>query len=98
MTAGYRILWPIQPAMESESRIGPIRRALTDARCGFAAGEVPTGCPDIYVMQADAEIQDAMASGAASWRIAKLIQRHPDYPFETRYVLLDYSLEQWPIR
>ncbi len=49
-------------------------------------------------LQADAEIQDAMASGAASWRIARLIQQHPDYPFETRYVLLDYSLEQWPIR
>ncbi len=49
-------------------------------------------------MQADAEIRDAMASGAASWRIARLIQRHPDYPFETRYVLLDYSLEQSPIR
>ncbi len=40
-------------------------------------------------MQADAEIQDAMASGAASWRIARLIQQHPDYPFETSYVLLD---------
>ncbi len=44
-------------------------------------------------LQADAEIQDAMASGAASWRIARLIQQHPDYPFETRYVLLDYNLE-----
>ncbi len=46
-------------------------------------------------MQADAEIQDAMASGVASWRIARLIQQHPDYPFETRYdvLLLDYSLE-----
>jgi hypothetical protein len=30
-----------------------------------------------------------MASGAASWRIARLIQQHPDYPFETSYVLLD---------
>ncbi len=40
-------------------------------------------------MQADAEIREAMASGAASWWIAGLIQRHPDYPFETRYVLLD---------
>ncbi len=49
-------------------------------------------------MQADAKIQEAMASGAASWRIARLIQRHPDYPFETRYVLLDYSLEQSPVR
>ncbi len=29
-------------------------------------------------LQADAEIQDAMASGAASWQIARLIQRHPD--------------------
>ncbi len=48
--------------------------------------------------QADAEIREAMASGAPSWRIARLIQRHPEYPFETRYVLLDYSLEQWPIR
>ncbi len=46
-------------------------------------------------MQADAEIREAMASGAASWRIARLIQRHPDYPFDqTVYVLLDYSLEQ----
>ncbi len=46
-------------------------------------------------MQADAEIREAMASGAASWRIARLIERHPDYPFETRYdvLLLDYSLE-----
>ncbi len=49
-------------------------------------------------MQADAEIRGAMASGAASWRIARLIQQHPDYPFEIRDVLLDYSLEQWPIR
>ncbi len=40
-------------------------------------------------MQADAEIRGAMASGAASWRIARLIQQHPDYPFETSYVLLD---------
>ncbi len=39
-------------------------------------------------MQADAEIQAAMASGAASWRIARLIQQHPNYPFGTRYVLL----------
>ncbi len=45
-------------------------------------------------MQADATIQDAMESGSAPWRIARLIQRHPDYPFETVYVLLDYSLEQ----
>ena len=44
-------------------------------------------------LQTDAEIQDAMASGAASWRVARLIQRHPDYPFDTRYVLVDYSLE-----
>ncbi len=29
-------------------------------------------------LQADAEIREAMASGAASWRIARLIQRHPD--------------------
>ncbi len=49
-------------------------------------------------MQADANIQDAMAIGAASWRIARLIERHPDYPFETRYVLLDYSLEQSLVR
>ena len=49
-------------------------------------------------LQADAEIQDAMASGAPSWRIARLIQRHPDYPFEARYVLLDYSLEKSPVR
>ena len=49
-------------------------------------------------MQADAEIREAMASGAASWRIARLIQQHPDYPFETRYVLLDYGLEQSPVR
>ncbi len=49
-------------------------------------------------MQADAEIREAMASGAPSWRIARLIQQHPDYPFETRYVLLDYSLEQRSVR
>ena len=49
-------------------------------------------------MQADAEIQDAMASGAAPWRIARLIQQHPDYPFGARYVLLDYSLEQSLVR
>ncbi len=49
-------------------------------------------------IQADAEIQDAMASGASSWRVAKLIQRHPDYPFETRYVLLNHSLEQAMVR
>ncbi len=49
-------------------------------------------------MQADAEIQDAMASGAASWWIARLIHQHPDYPFETRYVMLDYSLGQLPVR
>ncbi len=49
--------------------------------------------------QADAEIREAMASGAASWRIARLIQQHPDYPFdETVYVLLDYSLEQSLVR
>ncbi len=29
-------------------------------------------------LQADAEIREAMASGAASWRIARLIERHPD--------------------
>ncbi len=41
-------------------------------------------------LQADAEIQDAMASGAASRRIARLIQHHPDYPFDqTVYALLD---------
>jgi hypothetical protein len=49
-------------------------------------------------LQADAEIQDAMESGAASWRIARLIEQHPNYPFETRYVLLDYSLGQLPVR
>ncbi len=49
-------------------------------------------------MQADAEIHDAMASGAASWRIARLIEQHPNYPFETRYVMLDYSLGQLPVR
>ena len=49
-------------------------------------------------MQADAEIQDAMASGASSWRTARLIQRHPDYPFETRYELLEYGLEQSLVR
>ena len=49
-------------------------------------------------MQADAEIREAMAGGAASWRVARLIQQHPDYPFETVYVLLDYSLEQSPVR
>ncbi len=45
-------------------------------------------------MQADAEIHDAMASGAPSWRITRLIERHPDYPFETVYVLLNYGAEQ----
>ncbi len=50
-------------------------------------------------LQADREIREAMARGAPSWRIARLIERHPDYPFdETVYVLLDYSLEQSPIR
>ncbi len=50
-------------------------------------------------LQADAEIREAMASGASSWRAARLIQRHPDYPFdETVYVLLDYSLEQSALR
>ncbi len=49
-------------------------------------------------MQADAEIQDAMASGAASWRIARLIQQHPDYPFGTVYVLLDHALDQTSVR
>ncbi len=32
MTTRFGILWPIRPATESESRIGPIRRALTRAR------------------------------------------------------------------
>ncbi len=41
-------------------------------------------------MQADAEIREAMASGVASWQVARLIQQHPEYPFETRYVLVDY--------
>ncbi len=49
-------------------------------------------------MQADAKIKDAMASGAASWRIARLIEQHPEYPFETRYVLLDYGFSQSPPR
>ena len=50
-------------------------------------------------MQADAEIREAMASGASSWRVARLIQQHPEYPFDqTIYVLLDYSLEQSPVR
>ncbi len=40
-------------------------------------------------LQADREIREAMARGAASWRIARLIQHHPDYPFGTSYVLLD---------
>ncbi len=45
--------------------------------------------------QARAEIQEAMANGAASWWVARLIQHHPDYPFETRYdvLLLDAT---WP--
>ncbi len=45
-------------------------------------------------LQADAEIKDAMASGASSWRIASLIEQHPDFTFEARYVLLDYGAEQ----
>ena len=49
-------------------------------------------------LQADTEIREAMASGASSWRIAGLIQQHPEYPFEARHVLLDYSLEQSPVR
>jgi hypothetical protein len=50
-------------------------------------------------MQADAEIREAMASGAASWRIARLIQQHPDYPFEGKvYLLLNASLEPSPVR
>ncbi len=50
-------------------------------------------------LQADAEIREAMASGAPSWRIARLIERHPDYPFdETVYVLLNASLERSPVR
>ena len=50
-------------------------------------------------MQADAEIQDAMASGASSWRVARLIQQHPEYPFDqTVYVLLNQSLEQAMVR
>ena len=49
-------------------------------------------------LQADAKIQDAIARGAASWWIARLIQQHPDYPFEARYVLLDYGLEQSLVR
>ncbi len=50
-------------------------------------------------MQADAKIKDAMASGVASWRIARLIQQHPEYPFDqTFYVLLNASLEQSPVR
>ncbi len=40
VTTRSRILWPIRPATESESRIGPINRALTRARCELAAGEV----------------------------------------------------------
>ncbi len=49
-------------------------------------------------VQADAEIRQAMESGAATRWVARLIERHPDYPFETSYVLLDYSLENSPIR
>ncbi len=46
-------------------------------------------------LQADAEIQDAMASGASSWRVARLLQRHPEFPFEGKvYLLLNASLEQ----
>ncbi len=37
MTTRSRILWPIRPAPESESRIGPINRALTRARCELSA-------------------------------------------------------------
>ncbi len=40
-------------------------------------------------IQADAEIRQAMESGAATRWVARLIERHPDYPFETSYVLLD---------
>ena len=53
------------------------------------------GTPGI---QADAKIDEAMASGAPLSVVARLIQRHPEYPFETRYVLLDYSLEQTAVR
>ncbi len=65
--------------------------------CKSPRGEFMWEC-GTPALQADAEIQDAMESGAPSWRIARLIERHPDYPFETRYVLLDYSLEQSPVR
>ena len=49
-------------------------------------------------MQTDAEIRDAMSNGAPSWWIARLIQQHPDYSFETVYVLLDYNLGQSLVR
>ena len=49
-------------------------------------------------IQADAEIRQAMESGVATFWVAGLIQQHPDYPFETRYVVLDYSLEPSPVR
>ena len=38
-------------------------------------------------------IRDAMARGTGSWRVARLIQQHPDYPFETVYGLRDYRLD-----
>ena len=53
------------------------------------------GTPGI---QADAKIDEAMASGAPLSVVARLIQQHPDYPFEIRYVLLDYSLDHAPFR
>ncbi len=85
---------------------GPPRAIRCD--CAAPTPECEQGCNTpredfVWVcgtpaMQADAEIREAMARGAPSWRVAGLIQQHPDYPFEARHVLLDYSLEQSPVR
>ena len=75
----------VAPTPECEQVCNTPREELVEV-CGTPA------------MEADAEIREAMASGAASWRVARLIQQHPDYPFETAYVVLDYSLEQSAVR
>ncbi len=85
-----RILWPLRPAKESESRIGPIRRALIGTRCDFAAGEVgevraaPSShsrrrrCPAVRSGRRGAarDTQDKFTSGCGLRRRA-MIQRHP---------------------
>ena len=56
--------------------------------CNTPRGDLGWVCGTLG-LQADAEIKDTMASGAPTWQVAGLIQRHPDYPFGTTYMLLD---------